>query len=100
PAFHTLSRRLRAVFACDTMAASRGRLIIMPVRIGLLALSAVLIAVLPSAAKDKVESAPAEQFLCEGLFGADTTEARLRAHFGADNVVTGTIYGPEGIEML
>jgi len=72
----------------------------MPVRIGLLALSAVLIAVLPSAAKDKVESAPAEQFLCEGLFGADTTEARLRAHFGADNVVTGTIYGPEGIEML
>jgi hypothetical protein len=75
-------------------------LIIMPVRIGLLALSAVLIAVQPSAAKDKAKSPPAEQFLCEGIFGADTTDARLREHFGADNVVTGTIYGPEGMELL
>lgn len=72
----------------------------MPVRIGLLALSAVLIAVQPSAAKDKAKSPPAEQFLCEGIFGADTTDARLREHFGADNVVTGTIYGPEGMELL
>lgn len=72
----------------------------MPVRIGLLALSAVLIAVQPNLAKEKLKTAVLEPIACEGLFGADTNEARLREHFGTDNVVTGTIYGPEGMEML
>lgn len=37
---------------------------------------------------------------CEGAFGADTSEARLKDIYGAANVVTGEVDGPEGTTML
>jgi hypothetical protein len=47
-------------------------------------------------------SAPvlAEEIACEGAFGADSSEARLIETYGADNVRTGIVPGPEGTEML
>lgn len=42
----------------------------------------------------------AEEIACEGAFGIDSSEARLIEIYGADNVVTGTVPGPEGTEML
>ena len=42
----------------------------------------------------------AEEIACEGAFGIDSSEARLIELYGADNVVTGTVPGPEGTEML
>lgn len=42
----------------------------------------------------------AEEIACEGVFGIDSSEARLIETYGADNVVTGIVPGPEGSEML
>jgi hypothetical protein len=47
-------------------------------------------------------SAPvlAEEIACQGAFAIDSSEARLIEIYGADNVVTGIVPGPEGSEML
>lgn len=42
----------------------------------------------------------ADEIACEGAFGIDSSEARLIALYGAENVVTGIVPGPEGTEML
>jgi hypothetical protein len=42
----------------------------------------------------------AEEIVCEGAFAIDSSEARLIEVYGADNVVTGMVPGPEGSEML
>lgn len=42
----------------------------------------------------------AEEIACDGAFAIDSSEARLIELYGADNVVTGTVPGPEGSEML
>ena len=42
----------------------------------------------------------AEEIACEGAFGIDSSEARLIELYGADNVVTGIVPGPEGTKML
>lgn len=42
----------------------------------------------------------AEEIACEGVFAIDSSEARLIQSYGADNVVTGIVPGPEGTEML
>lgn len=42
----------------------------------------------------------AEEIACEGAFGIDSSEARLIEIYGADNVWTGTVPGPEGTKML
>lgn len=42
----------------------------------------------------------AEEIACEGAFGIDSSEARLIEIYGADNVETGIVPGPEGTEML
>ncbi|HZY68461.1 MAG TPA: hypothetical protein VFE52_07730 [Devosia sp.] len=49
-----------------------------------------------------VVSAPvsAAEIGCEGVFNAETTLADLEAEFGAENVVTGEVPGPEGTTMV
>lgn len=42
----------------------------------------------------------AEEIACEGAFGIDSSEARLIEIYGAENVWTGIVPGPEGTEML
>jgi len=44
--------------------------------------------------------AAAAQLACEGVFGIDTSEARFIETFGAQNVVTGEVPGPEGTTMI
>ena len=62
-------------------------------RASLIALCAALLAG-PALAMD------AQGFSCSGPFGADSSEALLKTTFGADNVVTGEVPGPEGTTML
>ena len=51
----------------------------------------------PTFAKDKVKSAdPVGPVDCSGVYGADTSEQRVIDTFGAENVVTGPVDGPEG----
>lgn len=45
-------------------------------------------------------SALAAELACEGVFGIDSSEARLVAHFGREHVVTGEVPGPEGTTMI
>jgi hypothetical protein len=47
-----------------------------------------------------VTPALAQEIECEGAFAIDSSEARLIEIYGADNVVTGIVPGPEGTEML
>ena len=58
----------------------------------------------PAFAKDKVKpaalSATAEAVACAGVFGSDSSEALLIETYGKDNVVTGQVYGPEGMTYL
>jgi hypothetical protein len=68
----------------------------MIVRLSLLALCAAL-AISPAYAKDK--SAQSDT-ACSGVFGPQSSEALLIETYGAENVVTGQVAGPEGIEML
>jgi hypothetical protein len=42
----------------------------------------------------------AAEIACEGPLAADSSEARLIEAYGADNVVTGDVPGPEGTTML
>ncbi|MCP8884904.1 hypothetical protein NIM87_15450 [Devosia sp. XJ19-1] len=42
----------------------------------------------------------AEDIACEGAFAIDSSEARLIEMYGADNVRTEIVPGPEGTEML
>lgn len=65
----------------------------MRARFSLVALCVVLAAG-PTLAKDKTE------FACDGVFGADSSEALLIKTYGADNVVTGETDGAEGTTML
>ena len=64
-------------------------------RISLAALSLALLAA-PTIAQ---EAAP-ETIACEGVYGPDSSEALVIETFGAENVVTGIVPGPEGMEML
>lgn len=70
-------------------------------RLSLLALSLAMIAAAPVVAKDKAApSAAAETVSCEGVFGPKSSAAAVTEAFGADNVVTGMVDGPEGSEVL
>jgi len=44
--------------------------------------------------------ASAGEIACEGAFAIDSSEARLVDIYGAENVRTGIVPGPEGTEML
>lgn len=68
-------------------------------RLSLLALCSTVLVVSPVLAKDKSGAKP-EQVACQGIYGPDSSEALLIDTFGKDNVVTGTIYGAEGMEMI
>ncbi len=71
----------------------------MNVRLSLVIACGFVAAVAPVAAKDK--SAPAaEEVSCLGVFGPGSSEAMLIETYGADNVVTGTVPGPEGTELI
>lgn len=41
-----------------------------------------------------------QPFDCSGVFGPDSSAALLIQTYGADNVVTGNVPGPEGMDML
>lgn len=69
----------------------------MLVRLSLAALAAALLATVPLAAKEKHR---AEPVACSGVFGPGSSEAMLEDTFGAANVETGIVPGPEGSEML
>lgn len=61
----------------------------------------LLLATGPAWAKDKTKpAAPDAEFSCSGAYGPDSSEALLIETFGADNVVTAMVPGPEGTEML
>jgi len=72
----------------------------MPARLPLAVLSLVLVAGASLAAREKAAPSPAGQVACEGAFAIDSSEARLLAIYGAGNVWTGIVPGPEGTEML
>ena len=61
------------------------------------AFAAVLLLTMPAAAKEKTK---ASQVTCEGVFGPESSEALVKQTFGPDNVVTGMVDGPEGMQML
>lgn len=69
----------------------------MPARQLLAVLAVSMLAVMPAIAKDKPARA---EIACEAAFAMDSSEARLIEIYGADNVWTGIVPGPEGIEML
>lgn len=66
-------------------------------RLSLLACGAVLLAAAPAIAKDKTKPTP---IACEGIYGPESSEALLKQTFGAENVFTGKVDGPEGEELL
>ena len=68
----------------------------MPARLLLALLAVTLVAAAPIA---KEKPAP-DAIACEGAFAIDSSEARLIEIYGADNVWTGIVPGPEGTEML
>ncbi|MCW5721316.1 MAG: hypothetical protein KIS86_09255 [Devosia sp.] len=70
----------------------------MPVRLSAIAMSALVLAATPALA-GQTQILPGEDFSCSGLFAPDTSEARLRAALGDDNVETGMVYGAEGMEL-
>jgi hypothetical protein len=71
------------------------------IRLSLIALGTALVLSSPMA-KEKVApaAAPTDQVACEGVFGPQSSAALLIETFGAENVVTGQVPGPEGTEML
>lgn len=69
-------------------------------RLSLAALSLALVAAAPAVAKEKTKPATPEAVACSGVYGPDSSEALVKQTFGADNVVTGTVPGPEGEDML
>ncbi len=68
-------------------------------RLSLAASAAALLAVVPAAAKSKPAREP-EQVACTGVFGPDSSEQIVIDTVGAGNVVTGTVYGAEGMEII
>jgi hypothetical protein len=66
-------------------------------RLSLLALCAALAAA-PVHAKEKSKSA--EPVSCSGIFGPESSEKELIETFGAENVVTGDVPGPEGMTIF
>ena len=57
----------------------------------------VVLVATPTFAKDKTKPADAAApVACSGVYGADTSEQQLIDTFGAENVVTGPVDGPEG----
>ncbi|NGP17389.1 hypothetical protein [Devosia aurantiaca] len=68
-------------------------------RLSLVALTAFAALATPAFAKTKPAAQP-EQVTCEGVFGPDSSEKLVKETFGAENVVTGMVPGPEGTEML
>jgi hypothetical protein len=64
-------------------------------RLFLCTFCAAALAIGPVLAKEK-PAPDADQVTCEGVYGADTTEALVVQTFGAENVVTGPVDGPEG----
>lgn len=50
----------------------------------------------PAFAKDKPASAEVEPVACAGVYGSATTEDLIVETFGAENVTTGLVDGPEG----
>ncbi len=69
----------------------------MLVRLTLAALSTAVLVLPPVAAQEKIGLDPAT---CSGVFGPDSSEALLIEIFGAENVQTGLVPGPEGMEFL
>lgn len=72
-------------------------------RSALVAASFALVAAAPLAAKEKKAEpalASAETVTCDGVFGRKSSEALVKETFGADNVETGMVSGPEGMEVL
>lgn len=69
----------------------------MPARLLIAALIVPMLVVAPALAKEKL---PRGEIACEGAFAVDSSEARLVELYGADNVWTGIVPGPEGTEML
>jgi hypothetical protein len=65
----------------------------------LLAFCALVAIDAPVVAKEKTKAA-SEAVVCEGVFGPQSSEALLIETFGADNVVTGDLPGPEGTTLL
>ncbi len=72
----------------------------MNARLSLALACCVVAAAAPAAAKDKANPASGEEVACLGVFGPGSSEAMLVETFGADNVVTGTVPGPEGTELI
>jgi len=69
----------------------------MRARVYLITTLCAALALSPALAKDKVKAtADAEQVSCSGVYGAGTSEALVIETFGAENVVTGPVNGPEG----
>lgn len=60
-----------------------------------LCLACVVLVATPTFAQDRSGAKP-EQVACQGVYAADTSEQRLIETFGAENVVTGLVDGPEG----
>lgn len=72
----------------------------MIVRLAFAALCVTLLAG-TAMAKDKGRSgAKPEQVACQGVYGAESSEALLIETYGADNVVTGEVPGPEGTTYI
>ena len=69
-------------------------------RISLLAMGLAVMAVPAVAGGNKIKTVPTEPVACEGVFGPESSEALVKQTFGAENVVTGTVHGPEGMEIL
>lgn len=59
-----------------------------------------VLATLPVAAKEKTKPAEPETVSCSGVYGPDSSEALVIETFGAENVETGLVYGPEGMEYI
>jgi hypothetical protein len=72
----------------------------MLIRLSLIALGTALVLSSPMAKEKGTAAAPADQVACEGVFGPQSSEQLLIDTFGADNVVTGQVPGPEGTEMF
>lgn len=54
----------------------------------------------PTFAKDKTSPAAGETVACEGVYGADSSEDLVIETFGADNVTSGFVDGPEGSQYI
>ncbi|QQR35872.1 hypothetical protein JI749_16260 [Devosia oryziradicis] len=72
----------------------------MLIRLSLIALCTALVLSSPMAKEKPAAATSADQVACEGVFGPQSSEQLLIDTFGAGNVVTGTVPGPEGSELF